>query len=96
MAFDALPAWSPEPTLASPSPGAWKPQPLPCPPTLLRLRQKGWEDTFRIPFWGQRNYVDRTGRPGASRPLPLAEAATGTCPFAHHGLPPEAPWRNRE
>ena len=48
------------------SPGVRRPQPLPGVPTLLRLSEKGWEDPLRIPFWGQRNHVDRTRRPGAT------------------------------
>lgn len=54
MTSDTVPAYRPEPYLAL-FPEIWRPQLLPCLPTALRLSEKRWVDTFRIPSWGQRN-----------------------------------------
>lgn len=95
MASDAVPACHQnEPSLTS-SPDAWRPQLLPRPPTALRLSERGgWTCSEFLPGARETVHTVPASRPGANRPLPLTEAAVGTCPFVHHGLPPQAPQRN--
>lgn len=64
-ASDALRAYTPEPVQA-PFCGAWRPQPLPCPPT--RLSKKRQEGAFRIPSWGQRNRPHSSCKQARSKP----------------------------
>lgn len=78
-------------------PEAWRPQLLPCPPTPSgSVRRSGRIHSEFLPGARETVHTAPARRPGASWPLPLAEAAVGTCPLAHHGLPPKAPQRNRE
>lgn len=65
-----------------------------------QAQSQRWEDTSRIPSWARETvHTVPAHKFVASWPLPLPEAPPGSlliCPSAGCGLPPEAPWRNRE